>query len=253
MRACPTRLRKAHENSRGFRPLFRANWERLFLINYLVDRDELQKRVPYEVDTFKGATYVSLVAVSVTKMRVVGLPECQRVLLRPFTEHEFLNVRTYVRQAEDRGIFFLTEFVNRRWAVPLGAFSFGLPYMYGEISYELDKRTRVAPGRVTQPGAIEELRFRTAPLSTEDLNDCEPNTEAEFLMERYHAYSRWLGLQRQFQIRHDPWNYVPIEIEQWSDQLIRNRFPGLLHGQFVSAYFSPGVFGVEISRPYLLN
>ncbi len=241
------------KNPSALQPLFRANWERLFLFNYTIRKEVVQKHVPFEVETFAGHAYVSLVAFSVTKMRLVDLPNWQRILVAPLGEHEFLNVRTYVNREGEEGIYFLAEFVNRLCSVPLGRISYGLPYQYAEIRYRETGAPKLASGAIRQRGTGEEFKYETKPFDCNDCRHCEPGSEAEFLMERYVAFTRWGGLKRMFKIHHAPWQYCPIEIENWDDRLIKKRIPWLEDARLVSAYYSPGAFDVGIGWPHWVN
>ena len=202
-----------------------------------------------EIDTFNEQAYISLVAFSVTKMRMVGLPNCQRFFLKPFCEHEFLNVSTCVSRGGELGIYFLEEFVNRYCAIPLAKITYGLPYQYAKIEYEESSEPTLARGLVGQRKCREIFDFKTRPFDSRDCCSCEKGSEAEFLMERYSAFTGRGGLRRRFEIRHKPWQYCRVEIENWTDDLIRKRVPCLVGAQLVSAYYSAGAYDVEIGFP----
>src|SRR5206468_3961607 len=70
---------------------------------------------------------------------------------RLFANHEFLNVRTYVRYGGESGIFFLAEWVPKRVATWIAPPLLGLPYRFGEIDYQHGER--VMCGCVTSAGA----------------------------------------------------------------------------------------------------
>src|SRR3954453_11964004 len=91
----------------------KAEWRKLAMANYAVDRKLLEKYLPYrtEIDTWDNTCYVSLVGFMFLNTRVKGLKI-------PFhTEFEEVNLRFYVRyrdgQAWKRGVVFIKEIVPR--------------------------------------------------------------------------------------------------------------------------------------------
>src|SRR6266404_7917790 len=79
-------------------PMFIADWDRSLMIHYEVDGVALQRKVPFELDLWNGRAFVSLVVFTLCGMcpRLGG--RVTALLLKPIATHEFLNVRTYVRQ-----------------------------------------------------------------------------------------------------------------------------------------------------------
>ena len=67
---------------------------------------------------------------------------------RPLARHEFLNLRTYVRHGDVRGIYFLAEWIPNYLASLIGPRTYGLPYRLGELTYANDIRANEMTGRV---------------------------------------------------------------------------------------------------------
>src|SRR6476646_5095497 len=88
-------------------PLFIADWDRVLMIHYEVDKDLLGRNVPFELDLYHGRAFVSVVAFTMGSMRPFFGGKFTAWLLKPIATHEFLNVRTYVRSGSETGIFFL--------------------------------------------------------------------------------------------------------------------------------------------------
>src|SRR5678816_2358450 len=86
--------RRMRETDR--RPLFLADWVGAVFIHYEVDPAALQPYVPFDLELWNGAASVSAVAFTMRNFRTSVLPRIGRWLLRPISEHGFLNVRTYV-------------------------------------------------------------------------------------------------------------------------------------------------------------
>src|SRR5262245_25244223 len=87
-------------------PPFIANWEQALMIHYEVEASSLQEAVPFELDLHCGRALVSVVAFTMRGMRPSFGGRLGAWLLRPIATHHFLNVRTYVRQGRETGIYF---------------------------------------------------------------------------------------------------------------------------------------------------
>src|SRR5688572_3281378 len=90
--------------SRSFNPLFHCSWDRALFLHYRVNPTILQKQVPFELDLFDNDAHVTLVAFILHNMRINH--PALGWLTHPIHTHQFLNVRTYVRCGENRGIYF---------------------------------------------------------------------------------------------------------------------------------------------------
>lgn len=111
----------------------------------------LQGDVPFPLDVREGKAYASMVAFSQERLRFAFGGRATNWVGRSFANHEFLNVRTYVRQPGETGIFYLAERVPKRAVTWLGPPLFGLPYRWGRIVYGHEDRTR--HGCVTEGAA----------------------------------------------------------------------------------------------------
>src|SRR5258708_319413 len=90
----------------GGEPLFLADWDRVLMIHFEVEPEALQQAVPFELDLNNGRAFVSVVAFTMRSMRPRLGGRLAALLMRPIATHEFLNVRTYVQNAGETGIFF---------------------------------------------------------------------------------------------------------------------------------------------------
>ena len=166
-------------------------------------------------------------------------------LLKPIANHEFLNVRTYVRANNETGIFFLAEWLSNAISVPLGPPVFGLPYRYGKIVYEHgDPRSGVC-GRVDAKNGAIAYRGET---ETSSLVECEAGSLHEFVMERYTAFTKRFFGSRMFRVCHEPWHYQPLDLSIEDDSLLAHTGPWWRTARYVGASYSPGV-DVWMGRP----
>jgi uncharacterized protein YqjF (DUF2071 family) len=257
-----------YDNARLERPLFHCSWQRALFLHYRVAPQFLQKQIPFELDLHDGDAYVSLVAFTLRNMRV-NHPRL-RFLTQPLHTHAFLNVRTYVRLGELRGIYFLAEWLNNRLATMLGPVLYGLPYRFGKLNYYHDFQTISGQvlggiGSGTQFGGADipvRLRAKPAKLSTRpmlryraSLPSCPiyepavPNTLDHFLLERYIAFTKHGPLRRLFHVSHDPWPQTPVNAQIDCDTLLQTTGRWFVQAQFAGANFSPGLSDVQMGWP----
>ncbi len=95
--------------SRRGEPLFIADWDRVLMIHFEVDADELERVVSFQLDLWHERAFVSIVAFTMRGMRPRFGGRFTRWLCQTTASHEFLNLHTYVRNGAESGIHFLTE------------------------------------------------------------------------------------------------------------------------------------------------
>jgi uncharacterized protein YqjF (DUF2071 family) len=233
-------------------PLFIADWDRALMIHFEVDRDELQKAVPFQVDLIEGRAYLTLVAFTMRGMRprFGGLPLAW--LLRPIATHHFLNVRTYVRCDGEAGICFLAEWLANRLSVKLGPAAFGLPYRFGKIHYDHEQEKGLLKGCVTDPrgGA---LSYHGRIASSRAPAACAAGSLAEKLMERYTAFTHVKGRSRFFRVWHPPWRQQCAEITLTDQTLLESKWSFFRQARPVGANYSPGLKNVWMGWPHDLS
>jgi len=221
---------------------FQADWSHVVFIHFRMTPKALDDQIPFDLDLRDGDALVSLVAFTLAKMRLNVFPNLSRVLLRPFSEHEFLNVRTYVRHGKAPGIYFLAEWLNRPAAVPFGGFSYRLPYRKGKIEYQhrddfsLSGSVREGTKSLTYAGESE------APVETD-----------EFLLERYVAFTSWRGCRRSFEIEHAPWMAKRASILMSESSLLEETGHWIDEAEPAGAHYSEGMRDVAMGFPNFLS
>jgi hypothetical protein len=206
-------------------------------LSWPVDPADLADRVPdgLAVDTYDGSAWVSALPHRITGARLAG----RRVPVRPFAQ---LNVRTYVRRGDERGVHFL----ECETADPVGAAlarrGFGVPFVFTDATVETSGdrvtfRSRRAPGgEGTASAAVGDRRFDVRYRPTGPAAEAEPESLADFLVERKLWYlddGRRVG-----RIEREPWRVGPVAVSLRADTLT----PALglsLEGDPVTHY-SPG-------------
>ncbi|MEI6534152.1 MAG: DUF2071 domain-containing protein [Verrucomicrobiaceae bacterium] len=228
-------------------PLFLADWDRTLMLHYSVAPEILQPFVPFELDARDGKAYVSLVAFTMRGLRPRRGGWSTRMMFNPIATHEFLNMRTYVRHGGERGIYFLAEWLPNALSVLLGRPLFGLPYRLGRLNYDHQHESGWIAGEITSICGRGELRYRAE--VGDSFAPCEAGTLDEFLMERYTAFTEWLGMKRRFRVWHPSWPQCAVRAEIIENTLSHLTGDWADHAQFIGANYSTGVSDVWMSRP----
>jgi uncharacterized protein YqjF (DUF2071 family) len=241
---------------RDAKPFLSAEWRDLAMLNYLVPPDILLPFVPAgtELDTWHGATYVSIVGFRFVSTRVLGLS------IPGHIDFEEVNLRFYVRrQASDgwrRGVVFIRELVPRRAIAWIAKLRYNEPYRALPMRHTIDRRADGTPDRVRyewrHAAQWEGLALRTKggaqPLT--------PGSEAEFITEHYWGYTRQRdGSTIEYRVEHSPWKVWEAESAHLSCDiapLYGSQFSPLLRGAPQSAFLADGSH-VVVFRPEKLK
>ena len=230
-------------------PLFLADWRSAVFIHYEVPVKKLQAEVPFELDLHESKAYVTLVAFTMRGMRPFHGGRLAAWLLKPIATNDYLNVRTYVRHGSEAGIYFLTEWMNNRFSVHLGAWLFGLPYRFGFLNYRHDEETGVLKGAV-EDSAHGTLFHYEAALADSSFVPCPAGSLDEFLLERYTAFTAHRGKRRYFRIWHRPWLQQRIRVSARNNQLVADVWPWFAEATPRTGNYSPGARDVWMGRPH---
>lgn len=240
-------------------PLFIANWQRTLMIHYEVEPAALQRVVPFQLDLRHGRAFVSLVAFTLSGMRPRYGGQVSAWLLKPISTHDFLNVRTYAREKQESGIYFLAEWLSNRLSAALGPHVFGLPYRFGILDYdhryEADSKTGSPlpcplTGRVADPRTGHAFAYRALLNTESEFCECDTGSLSEWLMERYTAFTKIGNKRRFFRVWHQPWPQVPAEVCVTEKTLLDENWPLFRDARIVGANFSPGVTDVWMGWPH---
>ena len=239
--------------SRRGESLFVTGWERVLMIHLAGDAETLQRDVPFQLDLREGQAFVSLVAFTMCGMRPRWGGKLAALLFRPIATHHFLNVRTYVRHGDEYGIHFLAEWLSNRLAVPVGPVAFGLPYRYGQLTYDHDWRQELIRGEVKDKNSGIRLAYRGDLANPTTFEPCAAGSLDEWLMERYSAFNSAGGLKRFFRVWHPSWPQCPAEVRLEDISLLTKNWRWFERAHLVGANFSPGFDTVWMGRPHLIT
>jgi uncharacterized protein YqjF (DUF2071 family) len=230
-------------------PLFLADWLRPVFVHYEVPVAKLQRDVPFELDLHEGRAYVSLVAFTMRGMRPFRGGPFAAWLFKPIANNDFLNVRTYVRHRGEPGILFLTEWMNNRFSVRLGPWTFGLPYRFGELNYEHRHENGSLSGTVRETIRGPSFEYQ-AELTQPTFTPCPAGSLGQFLLERYTAFTSHQSSRRFFRIWHEPWKQQTIQISVRDIRLLETIWPWFADAKLAGANYSPGARDVWMGRPH---
>jgi uncharacterized protein YqjF (DUF2071 family) len=231
------------------RPMFLADWDDVVFVHYALDPAILQPHVPFTLDCFDGAAYVSLVAFTQRRLRPRLGGRLAAVLSSPLASHPFLNVRTYVTHRGQAGIYFMSEWIPNRLATMLGPPLYGLPYRLGRLRYRYARNAGIARHDVTAGLGIGfDATFDPGVAPQVVL----PGSRDAFLLERYLAFTRCRGRNMCFRVGHVPWPQQPAIVTVRESGLLDQTGVQISTMQPVSANYSRGVKDVWLSAPIFL-
>jgi uncharacterized protein YqjF (DUF2071 family) len=192
-------------NQRSF---LKAEWRKLAMANYAVDKALLNKYLPAntELDLWNGRCYVSLVGFMFLNTRLKGMSI-------PFhINFEEVNLRFYVRYKENsewrRGVVFIKEIV------PRSALTFVANTIYGE-NYETMpmKHQWINSGnKITVEYSWKKERWNSLKVIA-DRNPVEiaDGSEEEFITEHFWGYTKVSELKTsEYGVEHPRWMVYPI-------------------------------------------
>jgi uncharacterized protein len=228
-------------------PLFLADWERAMFIHYEIDAALLQSELPFALDLWHGKAFVSLVAFTMRAMRPRFGGRAAAWLFKPISTHGFLNARTYVKHGNERGIYFITEWLSNRLSVALGPPLYGLPYRFAKLNYRHTHEQDRMFGKVEAPGQ-RQLVYEACLAPGAQLSQCETDSLDEFLLERYTAYTSRGTTRRTFRVWHPPWPQMRAQVTVSDNSLLTRAWSWFQTAKFVGANYSPGLRDVWMGR-----
>ena len=234
------RARRDMESLPG-EPFWFCDWTEVIFVHFEVNAAILQREVPFRLDLFDGRAFVSLVAFKLTDMRPRRGGRLTRLLFSPFGTHRFLNARAYVRHGDQRGIYFLAEWLDAPWLNLLaGPQLYGLPFRAGQLNYD---------NRATDGTVRGDVRDRQGALAYSGgfngpVRPAVPGSLDEFLVERYRAFTCRNGRRGCFPVWHEPWHIAPMSAAITDRSLLGTLESGLAEARLYSGHWSPGAGGV---------
>jgi uncharacterized protein YqjF (DUF2071 family) len=185
-----------------------GTWRDLLFASWPLPVSSIRPLVPRELDLdlFEGQAWVTLVPM---RMENVRWPELPAATATPsLTE---LNLRTYVRRGDFRGVYFLSIDVDSAWIDVAASATLDLPATLAKMTYAPQgdgfhfESQRIQPGA---PSASLACSYRV----TGALADIAPGTLPAFLLERFSMFFASNGKVMRGDIQHEPWKVAPVEV-----------------------------------------
>jgi uncharacterized protein YqjF (DUF2071 family) len=184
-------------------------WDDLLFAHWRVPLETVREHVPHEleVELHDGSAWLGITPFRVTGVRARGMLPLPGV--SSFLE---LNVRTYVRAADEKpGIWFFSLDASSRAAVEVARRAYKLPYFHARISAERRGQwIDYECARVEERGRVFSGRYRPEG----DVFHAEPGSLEWFLAERYCLYTTDArGVLQRAEIHHELWPLQAAEAE----------------------------------------
>jgi len=187
----------------------KAEWRKLILANYSVDKSLLLPNVPYktELDSFNDICYVSLVGFMFLNTKVKGFNV-------PFhSNFEEANLRFYVRYKDNgewkRGAVFIKEIV------PKAAITFVANTVYGEHYQTLAMKHlwTIENENITVEYNWKNKNWNSLKvIANNNLTPIAIGSEAEFITEHYWGYTKLKNNKTsEYGVEHPRWEVYPIK------------------------------------------
>ncbi|MCC7530274.1 MAG: DUF2071 domain-containing protein [Candidatus Melainabacteria bacterium] len=176
-------------------------WRNLLFAHWRVPADVLQKLIaaPLAVDTFDDSAWLGVVPFRMCEIRGRLMP-----FHIDFLE---LNVRTYVKYGERRGVYFFSLDADHAPSVWGARTFYGLPYFRAKMSYQ--NSNGVIQYSSKRLGVGQSADFCADYEATGVPEIAEPGSLQHFLTERYCLMISQRGIVHRTDIHHAPWQLAP--------------------------------------------
>ena len=213
----------------------------VLFLHWVVPTDWLCGMLPpeLELDLYGGEAWISAVLFKARGTHIRGMPAVPG--MRTFLQ---LNVRTYVRYRERRGVYFFSMDANSLAAVQTASLGGFLPYRQAHIEMVKQGTRIMFKSRHSEANSVEEIELAYEPQAA----IIEPAPLEIWLTERYSLWTKPRDRLYRLDIGHPPWRlqYVKGEIKENSlasflpDQLHRLR-PVTHYSSSVEVLFYPPI------------
>ena len=187
----------------------RAEWRKLAIANYAIDKALLSKYIPSgtELDLWNGSCFVSLIGFMFINTKLLGIKI-------PFhTEFEEVNLRFYVKRFENgewkRGVVFIKEIV------PKPALTFVANTLYKE-NYETlpmehfwssENKVRTIQYKWKKNNKWNSIKIEASVKKFK----IESNSETEFITEHYWGYAKVNNDKtNEYEVTHPKWEVYKV-------------------------------------------
>lgn len=184
-------------------------WHDLLFAHWPLDPDCLRPMIPapLELECFDGRAWIGIVPFHMSGIAARGWPALPGLSSLPE-----INLRTYVRHGDRRGVYFLSLDAAHWIAVRVARASFGLPYSWARIACRARNGAIDYRSRRRQPRAAAaefDATYRpSGPVESSPVGSLE-----HWFTERYALFTADGGTARIGEIHHAPWPLQRAEAE----------------------------------------
>lgn len=186
-------------------------WRNLLFAHWRIEPAILQALLPepLEIDTFDGSAWLGVVPFRMCEVRGRFMP-----MAFNFLE---LNVRTYVKYGERKGVFFFSLDADHQLSVWGARTFYGLPYFNADMRYGESKglihfaSDRLVANQANASNQTKQIaaNFQAVYESVAPAKNAQPATLEHFLTERYCLLTVNNGKVDRTDIHHAPWKLSP--------------------------------------------
>lgn len=185
-----------------------ATWKYLPFANYKVPREFLMPFVPQgcQLDRFRESYYISVVGLRFLDTRVLGVPVPGHI---NFSE---INLRFYIKAEVGgkmrHGVSFIKEIVAKPVITWVANNLYNEHYQTMPVRYGLQEH-----------GPEHHINYEWRPKSrwmkfnlsyAPDKKQIMPDTEEQFILERYYGFSQHRGGTTSYEVKHVSWHYHEV-------------------------------------------
>ena len=217
----------------------RQRWHHLLFLHWALPEGTLRPLVPaaLEIDGFDGDAYVGLVAFTMTGVRPVWAPA-----LPGLSSFHEVNVRTYVHDGRDPGVYFFSLDAASTLAVLVARSLWHLPYHRARMRLARGDTIEYASERLWPGPRPACCAPRYEPVGAPAA--AAPGTLEHFLAERYILYVERRGRLLAGRVHHAPYPLQGARVHGLEESLLAPA--GIVRGQGAPlAHYASGV-GVEV-------
>lgn len=235
-------------------PFLIAEWRNLVFLHFTLPPQEIQPILhpAFQLELHEGMACISLAAVTMRRFRPCSFGPFAQVF-RLLSEQRFLNVRAYVRAADEPGTLFLWGWLSRPALLPAVSGFAGLPFAFGKLDYDHQPAKGVIRGCIQQGGRMGALEYQAVTDRSASATLCPNGSIAEHAMERYSGFFCRRGEPVVFRAWHPPWLQIPLQMTLAQRSLMENQFAWFKNAKLVGANFAPGFDEVWLGRPHRLE
>jgi uncharacterized protein len=202
--------------------IYYQEWNRALFLHWVVPFELLRKCVPSNltIDTFEGNCYISLVALTMEKIRPKFLPS-----IRYISDFDEINIRTYIDNDNKKGVYFLNIEAGKTISAFIAKVISGLPYEKAKIN----RTNKFYNSKNLKKGFRLNTEF-------EVIKEISSKTELDkWLTERYCLYLDQDRELYRYDIHHKEWEIKNVTIKNLNVNYkigeinLKERQPNLVH------------------------